>query len=631
MLLAPALSLLIWSAAADDVKDGYLEAVERQVRWLHRHQDAEGAILDLALGTEFQYTTPYYAYALYACRAGGRCADLEASFHAAMDHCTEQVARGSRAIPDQHGEFFLASLGELLYLIQEHPDASAWIDAEALARWRERMSVPVERVIEGLDDKLNNHRAYAMKGEYFRAKAGLIPQEYADAFIADAWEQRGLKYRLNSRDGIYTYFEDWNGDPQSQTVSLVGLSNLLPITRPGGGWLLGEDSRERSIWNLRHFVDPSGQCPPNGRTDNHVFGDALVCALFEYYYGLYQRDAEKGEQAAACGALAARSFASMQRWLRDDPPYDGIYSITKNYFDPAEGVGYQPASQVSNYTVTVAVLLAQAWWSRPEDAAADTAIDIPYEPVVEAAGTLAYNREGCHALVNLTGDSVPKYGIFWTPLGVARLARAGWDSRLGPSDGQYDARAREGLSIAPTWREGKDWTHLCERAEHYRGTSRTDGNAVSVLYAPVTGVGGPMFEVTLEALEQGVLMRFRSPSDARFGVSLPVLEDDGRALEVRSTERAVSVRYPQALSDGSEQIFLVLNKDAALEKTETRVRSTYGWLQEYRASTKDPELRVFAYMRRGDEPSLGLMLVGMQSQWEQLESDPAAALRVLLR
>src|SRR5690606_30034744 len=140
--------------------------------------------------------------------------------------------------------------------------------------------------------------------------------------------------------------------------------------------------------------------------------------------------------------------------------------------------------------------------------------------------------------VNLRGDSIPKYGIYWTPLGVVRLARAKWDSRLGPSDGHYDARARTGLTLAPTWREGSDWTHLAEHAEHYRGFARFEGDSLSVLYAPVTGTAGPLFEMQATALAQGVLFRFRSPSNERFGVTLPVLENDGRPLDISETPRS---------------------------------------------------------------------------------------------
>lgn len=622
-------------ATAAEARTEYLDTVERLVRWLHRYQDDQGAVIDPTVKQEYQYTTPYYCFALYTCRAAGRCADLGDSFERAMDHCTEQVAQGSAAIPDQHGEFFLASLGELMWLIRSHPEESEWIDPDHLGEWRQRLSVPVEKVIEGIGDKLNNHRTYAMKGEYYRGKAGLIPATDADAFIRDAWETRGIKFRLNDASGAYLFFEDWNSEPQSQAVSMVGMANLLPIAYSDGTPLLTDARRTQAVWGARYFVDPTGQCPPNGRTDNHVFNDALFCAAFEWFHGAYAGDPARRDTAAACGALATQAYRGMRRWLRDDPPYDGIFSITKNHFDPADRVGYQPASQVSNYTAALAMLLAEAWWSRPEGAAEQAYV--PVEGRVGAvAGAQPFNARGTHAIVNLAGDSVPKYGIYWTPLGVVRLARAGWDSRLGPSDGQYDGKARTGLSLAPTWQAGLAWVHLAEMAANYRGFTAaaedSEEDTLEVVYAPVTGAGGPMFGVALRAVTGGILLRFRSPSATPFAVSLPILADDGRALVVTQTKRSVSVRYPEGLSDGSEQHFIVLNRDATVEKTETRVLSSYGWLEEYRARAGegDKEIAVFAYMRRKDEPELKEIAARIESNLDAMATDPAEAIAAIM-
>ena len=37
------------------------------------------------------------------------------------------------------------------------------------------------------------------------------------------------------------------------------------------------EGTEASLW----LQDPTGQCPPNGRTDNHVFNDVLYQLIFE--------------------------------------------------------------------------------------------------------------------------------------------------------------------------------------------------------------------------------------------------------------------------------------------------------------------------------------------------------------
>src|SRR5437667_12689214 len=50
----------------DISREKYLDAIEGVCRFSIRHQDAAGAILDPILKREFQYATPYFAYAVGA-------------------------------------------------------------------------------------------------------------------------------------------------------------------------------------------------------------------------------------------------------------------------------------------------------------------------------------------------------------------------------------------------------------------------------------------------------------------------------------------------------------------------------------------------------------------------------------
>jgi hypothetical protein len=81
-----------------------------------RHQDASGSVIDVYLHREVQYATPYFAYAVGTLAKAGRSRDLLPRGIAAIEHSTNQFALGRQAIPDQHGEFFIASLTEALDL-----------------------------------------------------------------------------------------------------------------------------------------------------------------------------------------------------------------------------------------------------------------------------------------------------------------------------------------------------------------------------------------------------------------------------------------------------------------------------------------------------------------------------------
>src|SRR5262249_21656573 len=133
---------------------------------------------------------------------------------------------------------------------------------------------------------------------------------------------------------------------------------------------------------------------------------------------------------------AMLSFQSIQRWRRTDEPWAGSYSITKNRFDPALRVGYQDASQYSNYNGSLMFHLAEAWHVRrhameehptpAEIGGYALATDPEFASVFANAG-------GLQMQANLRGQGPATSGNRWTPLGVVRFARIGWDSRLGPS------------------------------------------------------------------------------------------------------------------------------------------------------------------------------------------------------
>ncbi|HKJ67694.1 MAG TPA: hypothetical protein VKA68_07035 [bacterium] len=169
------------------------------------------------------------------------------------------------------------------------------------------------------------------------------------------------------------------------------------------------------------------------------------------------------------------AFRSILRWQRENDPWTISFFITKNHFDPGERVGYQPASQWGNYSGTMMFHLAEAFLTHQTN--------IPEQPAPAEIGGYALetdsrfssfsaNAGGMQVFVNLRGASVPKYGIYWTPLGAVRFSRVNWDDRLGPSDGMRDPeagtplsfnrgvgetadnyRAGSAVSFGPAWRE----------------------------------------------------------------------------------------------------------------------------------------------------------------------------------
>jgi hypothetical protein len=94
----------------------------------------------------------------------------------------------------------------------------------------------------------------------------------------------------------------------------------------------------------------------------------------------------------------------------------------------------------------------------------------------------------------------------------------------------------------------------------------------------------------------GILADISSPHDVAFGVTLPMIENDGRSLRVRIQDRTVTTSY---LDGGDKQTFSVLNDDAKFELGEL-IRSTYGDLRPVQVTAEDSVIQVLINPRIGE-------------------------------
>jgi|GEM_PF-2280122 len=589
--------------AINTTPDEILDIIEGLCTFSIQHQNEAGAIIDPILNREHQYATPYFAHAVGTLVHAGRTELLEHGVRA-MNRSLLVVEEGNRSIPDQHGEFFIAPLATAISLYAE------MVEEEVIAQWREQLSKPVTHIIESIQKKTNNWRTYAMKGEWIRASHGLISKEDAIQFVEDAWLNRTQRERIGL-DKLNLY-QDWNGHPQSHAVEAVGRGNLLALIESGyEGPSAGEIERyvEKGTAYTLLIQDPTGQCPPNGRTDNHIFNDVLYQLIFDVMAERHLRNGDS-YKAGMYRHAANMAFNSIMRWRRSDDPWAGSFYITKNYFDPEERIGYQPASQYSNYSGAVMYHLAESYHTRKNQIEEHpTAAEVGgfVLEMDERFGSVVANAGGMQVFANLRGDSVPKYDTYWTPLGVMRFSRPGWESRLGPSDGARDYLFEEAVSFGPTWSVGTQWVRLAMAGEHYQGTLRVDMEhpllvRFSILYAPVTGVGGPNFFHEFIVTPDGVLSSVHSPHNFRFGITLPLLEDDGRELDVQVVDRIASTSYPEEISNGDSQHFIAVNEEPVVLEEEESVLSTYGWLRPVRLTSDAKQVKVFTYPRSADDP-----------------------------
>jgi len=600
-------------------RESYLDAIEGVCRFTVRHQDARGAVIDAFLHREHQYSTPYFAFAVGALIHAGRAKDILEKGVRAMDHATECFAKGNAGIPDAHGEFFDASLPGALELYKDH------VPAEKLALWRERLRTPREKVV---GRNTNNWRTYAMKGEWLRAKLGLADREKTVAFIEEAWLHAEQRARIAGNP--WNLYEDHTSNPESHAVECVGRGNLLALLHEGYDGKSADEMRrmvERGTAVSLLLQDPTGQCPPNGRTDDHVFNDVL-CQLS----GDVMAERARQQDAVLAGQYrraAMLSFKSIERWRRNDGPWAGSYFVTKNHFDPALRVGYQTASNYGNYNGAVMIHLAEAYLARKSEIAEQPApVEIGGYALATSEGkgfaSAVANAGGMQMFAALRGDTAKVFARYWTALGVERFSRPNWDSRLGPSDGERDAATGRGVTFAPTWLENGQWVRLADVPERYHGKFSVQFVhpllvRCAIDYSPLKG-GGPSFRHEFVLTPDGILATLRS-KDAKdapeFGVTWPLLEDDGSPLRTKITERLATTSYSE---NADEQSFLLLGEGTAA-KEEERVRSTYGWLRPVRAPAVKGVNHTFVYPRSPGDPSAEAVRASFRLTEDGYESD----------
>ncbi|MEP7366386.1 MAG: hypothetical protein ABI972_24275 [Acidobacteriota bacterium] len=562
----------------------YLDVIDGVCRVAAKHQAADGSIIDPYLKREHQYSTPYFAFSVGVLLQAGRGTELKDAGIRAMERSTAALAGGSKAIPDQHGEFFVSALSEAVNLYASH------VSEETHKRWQTRLATPIDAIWEGPFEHLNNWRTYAMKGQWRRDDV---------AFVRKHWDDSQSARILHNKWNLY---EDHSSDPESLAVEAVGRGNLLAVM-DALPEIAAAATRGTQVSLL--MQSPDGQSPMNGRTDDHVFNDVLYQLAFEVLAGRTKDKFLAGQYHRA----ALLSFQSFQRWRRTDGDWAGSFYITKNRFDPADRVGYQPASQWGNYNGAVMMHLAEAWMQRaflksdPKEQPAPTEIGGYALELDPGFGVAFANAGGMQVAVNLRGDTIGRYDRYWSAMGVARFARAGWDARLGPSDGERDFTTGRGVSFGPTWETDKGWVRIADVPHKYRiAFTALDASPALVRfllrYIPIESGIGPLCRQQFTVTPDGVLVEQTCSArpGQRTGMTLPLLKDDGAPLQMKIDGRIATTAYNDA---SDQQAFLALDAGSSITADEPALRSTYGWLVPARTMSS----RVFIYPRSPSDPT----------------------------
>jgi hypothetical protein len=592
----------------------YLEVAEDLARWWSRHEDPDipGRILDpfrppsspgypyLAIGMlPFSLATLYLA---------GRATDLLDVAIRVMDYETQWYAE--RVARSDYPHAFLFSDRQIAAL-----DAFESIPAvppSKLDFWRSNLAVPTERLSSIFEVSGSpNSYCYRMLGEWTRYRLGLA---YDHSSIVNAieaqWSDSHHRQRELLRSTRWNLYRDVLTSPDSLSTEGVGRVQLLLLSHAGYDGPSGEEMRsaaERGTHTMLLLQNPVGETPPNGRADNHLWVDALNAAAMEL---MAEQNARRGNEVLAGrfrrAAMLALSPQNIGRFRRGD----GSYFATKNRFEPSSHVSYQGNGGLDG-NADLMVQAVEAYQFRKTN--------IPEHPAPSEIGGYAItldeaqaaafaNAGGMMMQVNTRGEvsnPFPKERNYdnTTPLGVVRFARTGWDTRLGPGDGQQNRTRDEGMSFAPTFVEEDRWIRLASVPARYQGRFSVQFAHPLLVRCTVVYSGGTSdhtFRNEFILTPDGILS-ITTSTGGRWGMTVPLLTFDGaETLQVSFGERIARTSFP---SGSDEQTFIALNPSASLENGGATMRSPYGDLHPVRFRTPDEEQRIFVYPRNGNDPS----------------------------
>lgn len=520
-----------------------------------------GAIIDPYNNAEVQYATPYFAFAVASAVSEGRSPQLLTAGIRAMDHAIADISGldGSAQANDNHGEFFVAPMMKALRLFKQMEATGDYPELTPLliATWEFRLHTPRTRFMNmGVTQ---NWRTYAMKGEWLRYQDGLIASSVG--WIEDNWLQPSEGYqRARFRRGedvygidppIYMYHDD-TGFPETFAYHAGAAGNLFDMLENGyDGPSAGEMRRilEPSIANSLLLMGGSGEAPAGGRTGDHVWNDIVYANNFEM---LAQAKRRRGENRIA-GQLHRASNLALESAFRFQQER-GWFSVTKNLFHPSLKNHYASYSALTNYNGYTEIHLAEDYFARStriteqptpaEIGGYVHTLDPEYASVFVSAG-------GMQLQICTRGSNQPYAGVPWHTFGIDRFSRPGWDSRLGPADGEAFADFSDAVSFAPAFQENGAWIPVCRQPARFGGTFTPDFVHPLLVrgtldIAPLSGQTGPSFRMDLVVTPDGVLVDTTRTQGANpFAITWPLLTYDGRTELIAGVAGDIaSTTYP---------------------------------------------------------------------------------------
>lgn len=554
-----------WHAVEDSL-DGVKQQLDDAMHALAPQQDAKsGIIIDLYEKKEVQYSTPLFAFNVATLLNLGRASDLAEAGAKALDACTNDIATGMAN--DYHGEFYCAPMCKAIRLFEKVSNKFPQVvTKERVAEWKKRMSLPREKFMSLRVRQ--NWRTFAMKGEWLREQDGYIKDgtKWNELCWTSKVEggQRERFFRDKEQYKISPYFlmyHDDTADPETFAYNGATTANLLDMLENGYAGKSAKEMRDTVAYSLHgamNLLGASGEAPAGGRTGEHIWDDTVYAIGFEM---MAEIEHKKGNDALAGQYRRAVTLllASHSRFQQER----GWFSITKNQFPSAYKNRYASWSGLTNYNGYTLACLSEIIAARKSK--------IPQSPAPYEIGGYSItldpefsntflNAGGMQAQVCTRGETDAYGNVQWHTLGITRISRTGWESRLGPAAGHINLDFSDAVSLCPAYFENGKWNRLCSVPKQYQGIVTTEFvhpllTKATVHFSPVKGQSGANFEMKMTITPDGILLDTScDDSNKKIGVVLPMLDFDGKTQLTKSYENQIAaISYPVKI--GKPQIF----------------------------------------------------------------------------
>jgi hypothetical protein len=424
----------------------YLKLIAGNVDFWKTQQNADGAIIDPYLKTEWQYSTPAYAHAAALLVTQANRKDLVESAAKALDWSTKTLSQ--RKAATAHEDFFAPLIAHAIPLLKPH------VSAERVARW--------ESDIRGFDPfktyrgspNGNNWNVVALAGEALFQKMGLRDKnsKFVEASLA------GQGHHFASPYGLYLEGPmAYDAFPRLWMCDLIAHGYDGPFSAE-----LNELMRRGALTSL-FMQSPWGELPAGHRSAHHQWNEAEQCVIFEVFAARALKNGD-AKLAAMYKRAAHLALSSMFRWQRPS----GELQIIKNWVDPAKFHAYEGYSGHSQYNLLAMAMLAIAHHH------AEATEAVAEQPAPADVGGFVVELRELHKVFANAGGTYVEIETSadggYDATGLIRIHHRGLSPQLGLSDSivskpKYRVPAGPSLpntGVGVAWQQNGIWRRVGE-------------------------------------------------------------------------------------------------------------------------------------------------------------------------